>query len=109
MTDKRIILTTAGSEAEAHKIAQALVERRLAACVNIVGPIESVYRWKGAVESAPEHLLVIKTTAAALPSVRDAIRELHSYELPECVMLQIENGSEEYLRWIAESVDREIG
>jgi len=109
MTDKRIILTTAGSEAEARKIAQALVERRLAACVNIVGPIQSVYRWKGAVESAPEHLLVIKTTAAALPSVRDAIRELHSYELPECVMLQIENGSEEYLRWIAESVDREIG
>ena len=109
MTDKRIILTTAGSEAEAHKIAQALVERRLAACVNIVGPIESVYRWKGAVESAPEHLLVIKTTAAAFPRVRDAIRELHSYELPECVMLQIENGSEEYLRWIAESVDREIG
>ena len=109
MTDKRIILTTAGSEAEAHKIAQALVERRLAACVNIVGPIQSVYRWKGAVESAPEHLLVIKTTAAAFPRVRDAIRELHSYELPECVMLQIENGSEEYLRWIAESVDREIG
>ena len=109
MTDKRIVLSTAGSEEEAHKIAQALVERRLAACVNIVGPIQSVYRWKGAVESAPEFLLVIKTTAAAFARVRDAIRELHSYELPECVMLQIEDGSEEYLRWIAESVNREIG
>lgn len=105
MTDKRIILTTAGSEAEARKIAQALVERRLAACVNIVGPIHSVYRWKGAVESAPEQLLIIKTTAAAFPRVRDAIRELHSYELPECVMLSVEAGSEDYLKWIGESVD----
>ncbi len=105
MTDKRIVLTTAGSQEEAQKIALALVERRLAACVNIVGPIQSVYRWKGAVESAPEHLLIIKTTAAAFARVRDAIRELHSYELPECVMLPIEAGSEEYLRWIAESVD----
>jgi len=109
MTDKRIVLSTAGSEAEARKIAQALVERRLAACVNIVGPIQSVYRWKGAVESAPEYLLIIKTTAVAFPRVRDAIRELHSYELPECVMLSIEAGSEEYLKWISESVDREIG
>ena len=105
MTDKRIVLSTAGSEEEARKIAQALVERRLAACVNIVGPIQSVYRWKGAAESAPEHLLMIKTTSAAFPRVRDAIRELHSYELPECIMLSIEAGSEDYLRWIGESVD----
>jgi periplasmic divalent cation tolerance protein len=105
MTDKRIVLSTAGSEEEARKIAQALVERRLAACVNIVGPIHSIYRWKGAVESAPEHLLIIKTTESAFPHVRDAIRELHSYELPECVMLTIEAGSEEYLKWITESVD----
>ena len=109
MTDKRIVLSTAGSEEEARKIAQALVECRLAACVNIVGPIHSVYRWKAAVESAPEHLLIIKTTVAAFPRVRDAIRELHSYELPECVMLSIEAGSEGYLKWIAESVDPEIG
>lgn len=112
MTDKRIVLSTAGSEEEARRIAQALVERRLAACVNIVGPIQSVYRWKGAVESAAEHLLIIKTTAASFPRVRDAIRELHSYELPECVMLSIEAGSEEYLKWIGESCgsgDRVIG
>ena len=105
MTDKRIVLSAAASEEEARKIAQALVERRLAACVNIVGPIHSVYRWKGAVESAPEHLLIIKTTAAAFQRVRDAIRELHSYELPECVLLPIEAGSEEYLKWITTSVD----
>jgi len=105
MTDQRIVLSTAGSEEEARKIAQALVERRLAACVNIVGPIHSVYRWKGAVESAPERLLIIKTTSAAFPRVRDAIRELHSYELPECVMLPVEAGGEEYLKWIEESVD----
>jgi periplasmic divalent cation tolerance protein len=104
MTDKRIVLSTAGSGEEARKIAEALVERRLAACVNIVGPIHSVYRWKGAVESAPEHLLVIKTTTAAFPRVRDAIRELHSYELPECIMLPVEAGGEEYLKWIEESV-----
>jgi periplasmic divalent cation tolerance protein len=109
MTDKRIVLSTAGSEDEARMIAQALVERRLAACVNIVGPIHSVYRWKGTVESAPARLLVIKTTAAAFPRVRDAIRELHSYELPECVMLAIEAGTEDYLEWIDESVNREIG
>jgi len=109
MTDKRIVLSTAGSEEEARKIAQALVERRLAACVNIVGPIYSAYRWKGAVESAAEHLLIIKTTAAAFPRVRDALRELHSYELPECVMLSVEAGSEDYLNWIEESVNRVIG
>jgi periplasmic divalent cation tolerance protein len=103
MTDKRIVLSSAASEEEARRIAQALVERRLAACVNVVGPIQSIYRWKGAVESASEHLLVIKTTAAAFPRVRDAIRELHSYALPECVMLAIEAGSEDYLRWIADS------
>jgi periplasmic divalent cation tolerance protein len=104
MIDKRVILTTAGSKEEAQKIAHALVQRRLAACVNITGAIESVYRWKGAVESAQECLLIIKTTAAAFEPVRDAIRELHSYELPECIMLPIEGGSEEYLGWIGENV-----
>ncbi|MGH9602941.1 MAG: divalent-cation tolerance protein CutA [Terriglobales bacterium] len=105
MTDKRIVLTTAGSQEEARKIANNLVERRLAACVNIVGPMESVYRWQGAVETAPEFLLIIKTTAAAYERVRDAIKTLHSYEVPECVMLNIEDGSEAYLEWLGESVE----
>ena len=104
MTDKKLVLTTASSSDEARKIARALVERRLAACVNILPQIESVYRWKGKVEEAQEWLLIIKTTAAGFERVRDVIRELHSYQLPECVCVSIEDGSPEYLEWIGESV-----
>jgi periplasmic divalent cation tolerance protein len=104
MSTARIVLTTAGSLEEAQKIAHALVERRLAACVNIVPQIESVYRWQGKVESATEWLLIIKTRAGVFERVRDAIRELHSYELPECVMVEIGGGSEKYLSWIEENV-----
>jgi len=107
MTDKRIVLTTAGSEEEAQKIARHLVERRAAACVNIVPQITSIYRWKNNVEEAREWLLIVKTTAAAFEAVRDAIAELHSYEVPECVCLTIEDGSPSYLDWIAESVSVE--
>jgi periplasmic divalent cation tolerance protein len=103
MTDKKIVLTTAGSREEADKIARALVERRLAACVNIVA-VDSVYRWKEAVESSAEWLLIIKTISDAFEEVHAAIKELHSYELPECVVVPIENGSEEYLDWIADNV-----
>jgi periplasmic divalent cation tolerance protein len=104
MTDKKLVLTTASSSDEARKIARALVELRLAACVNILPQIESVYRWKGKVEEAQEWLLIIKTTAAGFERVRDVIRELHSYQLPECVCVSIEDGSPEYLEWIGESV-----
>jgi len=104
MTDKRIVLTTAASEEEAHKVARALVERRLAACVNIVPQMTSVYRWHGDVEEAREWLLIVKTTAAAFDQMRYAIAELHSYEVPECVCLTIEDGAPNYLEWIAESV-----
>jgi len=104
MTDKRIVLSTAGSADEAQKIAHALVERHLAACVNIVPQIESVYRWKGNIESGREWLLVIKTSADQFPAVREAIHELHSYELPECILVPIEDGSTEYLAWLGESL-----
>jgi periplasmic divalent cation tolerance protein len=104
MTDKRIVLCTAGSEDEARNIARHLVERQLAACVNLVPQIESVYRWQGKVESSQEWLLVIKSTAERFPAMRDAIRELHSYELPECISLIIEDGSAEYLDWLASSL-----
>jgi periplasmic divalent cation tolerance protein len=103
MTQMCLVLTTAGSQEEAQKIAHTLVERRLAACVNIVPQIESVYRWQGKVESAAEWLLVIKIQANAFESVRGAIKELHSYDLPECVMLEVAAGSKEYLNWIAEN------
>jgi periplasmic divalent cation tolerance protein len=104
MTDKRIVLSTAGSEDEARKIARHLVENRLAACVNIVPQIESIYRWQGKVESSQEWLLLIKTTADRFPAVRDAIRESHSYDLPECIAISIEDGSAAYLEWIGQSV-----
>jgi len=105
MTDKRIVVTTAGTKEEARKIARGLVERKLAACVNMVPQVESVYRWQGKVEEATEWLLLVKTTAAAFPRVRAAIGELHSYDLPECVCLAIEDGSAEYLGWIGEGVE----
>jgi periplasmic divalent cation tolerance protein len=104
MTDKRIVLTTAGSEEEARKIARHLVDNRLAACVNIIPQIESIYRWQGKVDSSREWLLLAKTTQERFPAVRDAIRKLHSYELPECVVLNLEDGSSDYLQWLADSV-----
>ena len=105
MTDKRVVLITAGTKDEAAKIARVLVERRLAACVNVVGPMESVYRWKGTIESAQEWLLVVKTMAKAVDEISARVQELHSYELPECLVLPVEGGSEEYLEWIGENVE----
>jgi periplasmic divalent cation tolerance protein len=104
MTDKQIVFTTAGSEEEARKIARALVDRRLAACVNIVPQMESIYRWQGKVDESREWLLLIKTSAALFPAVRDAVRELHSYDLPECIALNIADGNKEYLKWSENSV-----
>jgi periplasmic divalent cation tolerance protein len=104
MTDKRIVLCTCSSEAEAAKIGRYLVEHQLAACVNIVPRILSIYRWQGKVESSAEWLLLIKTTAEKFSEVRAAISELHSYDLPECIAIAIEDGSAEYLAWIGDSV-----
>jgi periplasmic divalent cation tolerance protein len=104
MTDKRIVLSTAGSEEEARKIARHLVDQQLAACVNIVPHIESIYRWQVKIESNREWLLLIKTTVGNFPAVKDAIQESHSYDLPECVAIAIDDGSSEYLQWIGEAV-----
>src|ERR1700690_1540956 len=106
MTDKIIVLTTAGSTEEARRLADGLVERRLAACVNIVKGVESIYRWKGKTEESQEWMLMIKTTAAAFERVLQTIKDLHSYELPECLKVSIEDGSPEYLQWIEESVEK---
>jgi periplasmic divalent cation tolerance protein len=105
MTDKRLVLTSAESQNQARRIADALIERKLAACVNIVPGVQSIYRWKGKAEEAGEWLLWIKTTAAAFNRVQETIKELHSYELPECMCLAIDDGSPEYLKWIEESVE----
>jgi periplasmic divalent cation tolerance protein len=106
MTDKRLVLTTCASIEEARRISNALVEGRLAACVNIVPQIESVYRWEGKVEITTEWLLVIKTTAPVFARLRSALNELHSYDLPECIALNIEDGSLPYLEWIGQSVEQ---
>src|ERR1700739_2495385 len=102
MTDKRIVLTTAGSVDEARRSADTLVDRKLAACVTIVPKIVSIYRWKGKVEEAEEWLLWIKT-AAPFEARADAILENHSYELPEGLSISIEEGSPAYLKWLEDS------
>ena len=104
MTDKRVVLTTCGSHEEALRIAHELVEKRLAACVNVVPGIESVYQWKGKVETGSEWLLVIKTTSGAVGALQDLVQEIHSYKVPEFLVLSIEDGSEAYLEWIGDSV-----
>lgn len=104
MTDKQIVLTTCASEEEARKIAHHLVETQLAACVNIFPHVESVYRWQGKIESNREWLLLIKTSAERFPAARDAIRAMHSFELPECVAVSITDGSPEYLKWLTDSL-----
>jgi periplasmic divalent cation tolerance protein len=104
MTDKRLVLTTCGSVEEARSIAHALIDRQLAACVNIVPQIESLYRWQGKVETTAEWLVIIKTTERAFDRLREALTALHSYELPECIEIAIEDGSAAYLEWIGESV-----
>ena len=99
-----LILTTIGSHAEAKALAEALVTDRLAACVNLI-PLESVYRWEGALCCEAEVQLVIKTDLALFDRVAERIRSLHSYELPEVVAVPIVAGSVEYLGWIGASVE----
>lgn len=100
-----LVLTTCGAE-DGERIAKALVERQLAACVNAVPGIRSTYRWEGKVVTDDEHLLVIKTTTARYPELEAAIHELSSYDVPEVVAVPIERGSEAYLGWLAASVER---
>ena len=107
MTNARIVLTTVGSTERAEAIAMALVERRLAACVNIIGPIRSIYRWKEKIENEQECLLVIKTGGDRAADLQAAFSELHPYELPEHVELSIAGGSAEYLAWLTAQVSPE--
>ncbi len=99
----RVILTTTGVEEQALSIARALVSERLAACVNIVGPVRSVYRWRDAIEDDREYLLLIKTRATLYMKVERRIRELHTYEVPEVLALAADRGSPPYLEWLLES------
>ena len=101
-----VVLVTAASAEEAAKIGRALVEARLAACANVVGPIRSIYRWQGAIEDAAEHLLLLKARAADVPALETQVRALHSYDVPEVLALPIRGGSAAYLAWLAESTSR---
>ncbi len=96
------ILTTTDGKANADVLARTLVERKLAACVQVVGPIESTYRWKGKMETAAEWLCVIKTRSTLYEKVEQTIRENHPYEVPEIVALPIVQGSQSYLDWIGQ-------
>jgi periplasmic divalent cation tolerance protein len=98
-----IVLTTLGADTDASSLARTLVEEYLAACVNVLPPMSSTYRWKGAVEQEREQQLVIKTTAARLAALEARLRDLHPYELPEFLVLTVAAGSDAYLRWVAES------
>ena len=101
----RIVLVTCPSVALARKIARTVVQKRLAACVNVLrSPIESFYTWKGKLESAREHLLLIKTTTTRLQQLEREVKRLHTYEVPEFIVLPIIEGSNDYLSWMSESV-----
>jgi periplasmic divalent cation tolerance protein len=104
MTDKIVVLSTCDSEDEAAQVARALVEKRLAACVNIVAGARSIYRWKDSIEDSPEWLLVIKSRRGLFDSLRAEIAKLHTYEVPEVIALPVVEGSETYLAWL----DREL-
>ncbi len=101
MTDKVVVLVTCGTAKEAQRIARRLVDARLAACVNVLeAPVRSIYRWKEKVETARERLLLIKTSRKLLTKVEAEVRRLHSYEVPEFIVLAITTGSRGYLAWI---------
>ena len=105
MTDKIVVFSTASSAEEAEKIARALVNDRLAACVNVIPSVRSFYRWQGKIEDSPEFLLVIKSSRERFDGLRAAIEKLHSYEVPEVVAMPVVDGASNYLNWM----DGELG
>ena len=104
MTDALIVFSTCADETEALRLANTLVEARLAACVNVLPAIQSVYRWQGAIENAREILLVVKTTRQRFEAVCDLISTVHSYDTPEIIAVPVAAGSEKYLAWLTAQV-----
>jgi periplasmic divalent cation tolerance protein len=104
MTDFQIILSTCADRKQADLIAHRLVELQLAACVNILPGLQSIYRWQGSVESTAEVLLLIKTSSAHCREVQSTIESLHSYEIPEFLVLPVSGGSDSYLAWLTASL-----
>lgn len=100
MTEYSVVITTTGSEEDARKLARGLVEARLAACVNIIPKVISIYNWKGRTEQESEYLLYAKTKSSLIAGVQTFLTEHHPYELPECIALPIVDGSQGYLDWM---------
>jgi periplasmic divalent cation tolerance protein len=98
-----VVLVNAASAKQADLIAHTLVDERLAACANIVSPIRSIYRWNGEVQTATEHMMIIKTRANLVARVEARVKQLHSYEVPEVIALPIVSGAKSYLNWVFES------
>ena len=108
MTNKIVVLITCSSTGQARRIARALVTARLAACGNVLeAPLRSTYRWKGRMESAKEFLLILKTTRKRFAAIGQAVRNLHTYEVPEIIAVPIAAGARDYLAWISASVARD--
>jgi periplasmic divalent cation tolerance protein len=102
-TEFVIVLTTFPADGDAESLATTLVQESLAACVNILPPMFSVYRWKGSIEKADERQLIIKTSAARLPTLEARLKALHPYDVPEFIVIPIVQGSPAYLAWVSES------
>lgn len=100
----RIVLTTAANPDEAGRLARTVVEEHLAACATLIPQVQSIYRWQGAVESASETLLLIKTTIDQIPALEARLHQLHSYQTPEFLVLEVESGSHAYLDWLQASL-----
>jgi len=100
-----MVLTTWPASSDASAFARTLVDERLAACVNVLGPMQSTYRWKDAIETEAERQIVIKTTDCRLADLEARLRQLHPYEVPEFIVLRIERGAESYVSWLVGAVD----
>lgn len=107
-SDALVVLTTVERAEDGERLGRLLVERKLAACVQVLPPMTSIYRWQGKIEQAAEHLLLIKTTRAVYPELELAIKENHSYETPEIIALPIERGLRSYLDWLAAGVGAQL-
>jgi periplasmic divalent cation tolerance protein len=107
MTDKIVVLSTCGSEDEAERLARSVVGQHLAACVNVIAPVRSYYRWNGAIESAGEYLLVIKSSRDRMPALLASLEKEHSYKVPEVLALPVVDGAANYLNWLQASLESE--
>src|SRR5262245_45043272 len=107
MGDLVVVMTTVPTAGKGEEIAQALVEERLAACVNVLAPMTSIYRWRGAVEREPEHQMIIKTTQNRVPAVQTRLAALHPYEVPEFLVLSVADSSSAYFEWLVNETKAE--